>query len=219
MLYYLSYPLDDHGYKIVQDRDEQSALGTEWFEKPGEATTAFERKPIPEQLQILSHTRNPAEAIDRFYNKRFESAPGNEKLGVVREYRDNYPHFALNSEWARPYLAHLPPAELQWAESGQRQPISMSPGGASPLLKKYRSEVKRAILIQLTKNPDATDIEICRGLDADGAVEMPDDWVKTRAGDRLWKNAYRDRKLQHKIETTISKVRSDLRTIGLLSRR
>jgi hypothetical protein len=41
---------------------------------------------------------------------------------------------------------------------------------------RYTSGVKRAVLIQLTRNPSATDLEICRALDGDGAVELPDNW-------------------------------------------
>ena len=44
------------------------------------------------------------------------------------------------------------------------------------LLSSYRSEIKRAILTQLALKPKATDVEICRGLDADGSVELPSRW-------------------------------------------
>jgi hypothetical protein len=79
----------------------------------------------------------------------------------------------------------------------------------------YRSEIKRAILVLLTQNPRATDLEICRGLDADGVVELPDGWKKNRE-DRLFKEAYMDSKLRHKIEIQISKVRAEMRKLGIL---
>jgi hypothetical protein len=88
----------------------------------------------------------------------------------------------------------------------------------SPLLKKYRSAIKRAILIQLTQKPDATDLEICRGLDADGGFELPVTW-KNRPTNRLFADAYSDARQRNKIQATISKVRRDLRKPGLLSSR
>ncbi len=84
-----------------------------------------------------------------------------------------------------------------------------------PLLDKYRSDVKRAILIQLTKRPQATDLEVCRGLDADGAADLPQAW---KHGDnRSFVAAYRNTKVRSKIEKLISKVRADLRKRGLLA--
>jgi len=96
-------------WQIVYDSDQQSALGREWFEQPDDASAAFDSKARPEQLEILSRSRNPAVAIDRFYGKLFDSAPEREQLQIVREYRDEHPRLAINSEWAKPYLAHLPP--------------------------------------------------------------------------------------------------------------
>lgn len=74
----------------------------------------------------------------------------------------------------------------------------------------YRSEIKRAILVQLTKQPRATDAEICRGLDADGAVEVPATW-KNKPGDRRFFDAYCDPRTRHKAEVLINKVRRDMR--------
>jgi hypothetical protein len=80
----------------------------------------------------------------------------------------------------------------------------------------YRSEIKRAILIELTRQPRATDAEICRGLDADGAAELPADW-KNKPGDRGFFDAYSDTRTRHKVEVAISKVRQDLRKLGFLA--
>jgi len=86
------------------------------------------------------------------------------------------------------------------------------------LLLNYRSELKRAVLIQLTQNPNGTDLEICRGLDADGSAELPAGWNVNR-GDRSFAQAYSNREVRHKIEIAISRVRADLRDAGLLPRR
>ena len=81
------------------------------------------------------------------------------------------------------------------------------------------SGLKRAILIQLTQNPSATDLEICRGLVADGLAELPPGWNVNRR-DRLFVRAYSgNRGVRRKIEITIGKVRADLREAGLLPHR
>jgi hypothetical protein len=89
------------------------------------------------------------------------------------------------------------------------------PAHSSPLLLKYRSEVKRAILIQLTQNPGANNLEICRALDGDGAVDLPKTWKRTDE-DRLFADAYMDPSRRHKIEIAISRIRADLRKRELL---
>jgi hypothetical protein len=94
---------------------------------------------------------------------------------------------------------------------------SEGPGTPSLLMKYPRSEVKRAVAFQLVLNPDATDLEICRALDADGGVELPPTWTNS-SGSRLFAKAYVGPD-KHKVEMTISKVRADMRKLGLLSRR
>jgi len=83
---------------------------------------------------------------------------------------------------------------------------------ASGLLKRYRSELKRAVLIQLMHNPDATDLEICRGLDADGTRRPCDEGLAKDT----FAEVYMDSHLRNRIETAISKVRRDLRELNLL---
>jgi len=108
----------------------------------------------------------------------------------------------------------------QVAQSLAKVAPANSGAGAAPvaLLSKYRSEVKRGILIQLTRSPRATDKEICSGLDADGSVELPSSWRVDR-GDRSFTTAYLDARLRRRIEIAISKIRADLRKQGLLDRR
>ena len=79
----------------------------------------------------------------------------------------------------------------------------------------YQSPIKRAILMQFLSNPAASTIDICRGLDATGDVEVPEEW-KTHSSDRLFAAAYRNRIIRPKIEVTISKVRADLRKRGII---
>jgi hypothetical protein len=95
-------------------------------------------------------------------------------------------------------------------------PVSTREGAVTGgLLSSYRSEIKRAILTQLALNPKATDGEICRGLDADGSVELRSSW-KSKVSDRGFFDAYSDAVRRHRVEVTISKVRKDLRKRGLL---
>jgi hypothetical protein len=82
----------------------------------------------------------------------------------------------------------------------------------------YRSALKRAIALQLTRNPGASDLQICRDLDAEGAVELPHRWRKPDGG-RLFFDAYMDLTRRHKVEISISKVRADMRRSGLLPHR
>jgi len=79
----------------------------------------------------------------------------------------------------------------------------------------YRSKIKYAILVQLTKNPDASDFEICFGIDRSGTVQLPASWKKN-PNDYFFREVYMDRGRRHKVETTISKVRADMRKQGLL---
>ncbi len=85
-----------------------------------------------------------------------------------------------------------------------------------PLMLRYRSGVKRAILGALTKNPTATDAEVCRFLDADGGEELPRGW-RNQKEDRSFFAAYRNPRTKRKIEIAISKIRRDLRDRGLLN--
>jgi hypothetical protein len=84
-----------------------------------------------------------------------------------------------------------------------------------PLLLNYRSRIKSAILTAITKNPRATDADVCRSLDADGGEELPIGW-KERREDRSFFDAYTKPRTKRKIEIAISKIRRDLRGRGLL---
>jgi hypothetical protein len=94
--------------------------------------------------------------------------------------------------------------------------VTIPPSGA--LLARYRSEVKRAILIQISHDPRGNNLEICRGLDADGLLELPKAW-RGKPTDRSFADAYSDPSRRHKVEAAISRVRRDLREQGLLPKR
>jgi hypothetical protein len=104
------------------------------------------------------------------------------------------------------------------AVSGEaRQSAQSDTSKPKGLLLRYRSELKRAILIQLTQNPTATDMEVCRGLDADGSVEVPQGW-KANVADRSFELAYKNPRFKRRVEVAISRIRTDLRNRGLMDR-
>lgn len=107
--------------------------------------------------------------------------------------------------------AQLPAAVV--ADVGKNNPDERK-GFKRPTLR-YRSEIKRAIAFQIIHDPNATDAQICRGLDADGNVELPANW-KNKPGDRGFYDAYSHRKTRHRVEVAISRVRKDFRKQTLL---
>jgi hypothetical protein len=129
---------------------------------------------------------------DSDYQKRYnEASDPTAKALVLMDYRKEYPKLFCKSPWVETALADAP--HMQVSPNTPNSDIAPSIRGehdliitaqpqppAPPLLTKYRSEVKRGILMQLTQNPKATDHEVCRGLDADGAVELRDDWKNSR---------------------------------------
>ena len=66
----------------------------------------------------------------------------------------------------------------------------------------------------LTISPDATDLEVCRLFDKDGVVDLPANWQTGES--RSFEDAYRNPKQRPKVEKLISKVRTDLRSLGIL---
>jgi len=80
---------------------------------------------------------------------------------------------------------------------------------------RYRSPLKRAILMQFLTNPTASDVDICHGLDDDENINLPDDW-KIRAEDRLFSQAYKYHKTKRRMQIAFSKIRVDLREKALL---
>lgn len=66
--------------------------------------------------------------------------------------------------------------------------------------------------------PGATDLDICRRLDADGGVNLPLALTNGRR-DRLFVSVYMDPQRRHRLEVTFSRVRKDMRDKGLLPNR
>jgi hypothetical protein len=147
-----------------------------------------------------------------------------EKGNVLRQYKKQYPKLFCKSPWVDTALAdaqHMrvsqspPKSDIAPSFQGERDLTAPAPpkSAVAPLLLRYRSKVKRAILGQLILNPRATDLQICRGVDVNGTIELPATW---RGGkDRLFQTAYMDHR-KHKVEIAISKVRADMRALKLL---
>jgi hypothetical protein len=86
-----------------------------------------------------------------------------------------------------------------------------------PKLPRYRSKLKIAIFQQFIQNPKARGaIEICEGLDADGAA--PPEGYKEDPEGSFYQKAYNgtDEALKRYIENSISEVRTDLHDLGWL---
>jgi hypothetical protein len=77
----------------------------------------------------------------------------------------------------------------------------------------YRSKLKRAIQLEVIRNPTATDREICSLLD-EAAVELPDNLKE--GSNRSFLNAYHGPERRRKIQILISKVRADTRKAKIL---
>jgi hypothetical protein len=124
------------------------------------------------------------EGINRLIDRIAEPGPIFLKLE-----RENLDSFSFLSEEA--------PNQQQPADSASREaPNQESEGRKRPF--HYRSEIKDAILTALTREPSATDEEICEYLDDKGLAEIPASWQKGK--NRLFAKAYKDPELRHKIE-------------------
>jgi hypothetical protein len=102
-------------------------------------------------------------------------------------------------------------ARFSAPESGSGHPTEP---GKKGLLHNYRSPLKKAIALRLSQDPDATDLQICRSLDAEGEVDLPPKW--NLKSDRSFATAYKNQIIRRTIESMISKVRGDMRRRGLL---
>ena len=110
-------------------------------------------------------------------------------------------------------IQKLDPVPSESLALGQPDVAQVPQSKETPKLK-YRSHLKRAIALQFINNTSASDLDICRGLDADGAIELPTEWTIHK--NRLFEVAYRNPAIRRRIEITISKVRTDLRKKGFL---
>jgi hypothetical protein len=120
----------------------------------------------------------------------------------------------LARQLVEPFGKALQRKLLRLRDDVQFLPAAVTNVRSGPRLN-YRSGIKRVVLVELTKNPDASDREICRALDAEGSVELPKGW-RSKPEDRLFFDAYSDSSRRHKVEVAISKVRRDMSKQGLL---
>jgi uncharacterized protein (DUF4415 family) len=111
-------------------------------------------------------------------------------------------------------LSHLPELRNMADQRAMAQDAKPRSESKSRSNADYRSEMKRAIRMLLTISGDTTDLQICRLFDKDGVVDLPENW-KT-GENRSFETAYKDPQHRPRIEKMISKVRVDLRDIGIL---
>lgn len=79
----------------------------------------------------------------------------------------------------------------------------------------YQSPLKNAIALVLMKDSGLSDFSICGLLDESETLELPRGW-KDSLSDRSFQTAYTSPRHKNKIASLISKVRSDLRKLGLI---
>jgi hypothetical protein len=78
---------------------------------------------------------------------------------------------------------------------------------------RYRVPIRRAIAYQLNLEPNASNLDLCRGLDREG-VDVPKHWNGEQFVE--FTRAYRDRQTRIKMEKTFNVVRRDMKQRGLL---
>jgi len=78
-----------------------------------------------------------------------------------------------------------------------------------------RSPFSQAIVLCLTRKPTATDKDLCNSIDEEGTCELSEKWAKN--GNRSFVSAYLDPVCRPKIQSAISKVRKDMRDVGMLA--
>jgi hypothetical protein len=195
---------DHHVYDPNEDQDEQ-IFWRKWQapaflimkpsrQEPYDSKTVWDRRDSESSLSLL---KGFADHYVLILESAVKDAAGNAALELAKQPK---------------------PAELNSTNSDALPNLAPTVPSANSRIKsrlKYRSEVKRAIQAELTKNPSATDIAICCVFDVDGSVELPKGWQPT-SGDREFKKAYKDKRIKPKIEKMISKVRADMRDVQLL---
>jgi len=81
-------------------------------------------------------------------------------------------------------------------------------------LPRYRSKLKRGILLYLMTHGPSTDEEVCFGLDVGELVEPTSSFNKNR-DPQFFEHIYKDERRKHSIEVQIDKVRTDMRKVGI----
>jgi hypothetical protein len=170
-----------------------------------DAARAWEREDEPRTKELLSAR---SERFSQFLGISLEQIAGTAHVSVAQDNRYTELLANFSSQGNRVQNRSDTP------KANNRTP----PIEISALLPKYQSPIKRAILMQFLANPIASDLDICRGLDATDDVDLPEDW-RAHDSDRLFMGAYRNPMLRPRIEVTISKIRGELRKRGLISQR
>lgn len=100
-----------------------------------------------------------------------------------------------------------------WKSVPKVQPAAPTPTrGAPGRPLRYRSALKRAILLGLIQKPHSSDRTLCDWLDEQGC-DLPPGLTRTK--DRTFASAYLDPDRKPNIESMISKVRKDIRKAGI----
>lgn len=141
------------------------------------------------------------------WNVRFKWESLQQVISVMREYN---PH-RLRVAQTAPQNSDA--GTKPQSETGTAKPEEAAAAPKGPRYRAYRSPLRRAIQVRITQKPSATAQDICGWLDDEGH-ETP---VNLRSqNDRTFLAAYRNEKLRHRIDSTISKVRTAMSKVGIL---
>jgi hypothetical protein len=116
--------------------------------------------------------------------------------------------------WLAENLARIGGGSLLTQSTDRLRHSAAIYGGERKQVTSYRSPLKRAVALHLTRSPNATDLELCRWLDDEGAVELPPNWAMK--ANRSYEAAYMVATIRKKMHVVFSKVRGDMRHSGLL---
>ena len=85
----------------VANRDQEAALGPEWFDSHTKAGVELNRRldAIQSPREVSLYEDKP-EVIDAYFKRRYQNAERERKWTVVKEYHTYFPHVLVQFPWA-----------------------------------------------------------------------------------------------------------------------
>ena len=117
------YHWDGTNLQRVGSRDQEAALGPEWFDSHAKAGEELNRRlgAIQSQRELSLYEDKP-EVINAYFKRRYQNAEREGKWTVVREYHTHFPHVLGRFRWAD-RLAKNMPSEIP-SPKEQPEPIA-----------------------------------------------------------------------------------------------
>lgn len=168
----------------------------------------YEHPDRPVLLERMNYLEESIPEMERNYRRRSQGASRKHASEQGKFERTKRAATDPNSDTTSESKSRTKPQELPSTES-KRTKLNLKEGSGT-----YRSPVRRAIQLALTQNPTATNRQVCGQIDEDGSAALPKQWSTEH--NRSFETAWSDKKIRHKIESVISKVRHDMREWRLL---